>query len=61
MKLPPQSTENSIVATVLFVNLLATGASIIHPKIQDNLFEIYLGSITGLYGYVIQSRDKKDD
>jgi hypothetical protein len=48
-------TQNSVVAAIVLINLIATGVAAINPKVADRLFEIYLGSTVGLYGYLQQS------
>ncbi len=49
-------TQNSVVATILFINLLATAFTTFDPKMADKLFELYIGSTIGLYGYANQSK-----
>jgi hypothetical protein len=48
--------QNSVVATILFINVLATAYTTFNDKMADKLFELYIGSTFGLYGYANQSK-----
>jgi hypothetical protein len=53
-KLRDAIAQNNIVSAILFVNTIATIFTVFNPKMVDKLFELYLGTTVGLYGYIQQ-------
>ena len=52
-------SRNSIIIAILSIDLIATIFACYNPNMQDKLFELYLGSTAGLYGYVHQESGSK--
>lgn len=53
--------DKLIVLSISGVNILATGYVFNRPNLEDKLFELYTGSVIGLYsGRVLQQRSESN-